>query len=801
MSSSAKKLPINLKVAEYDDVAKRYRDVVKEFGDQFPTATMVKGLTDDAKAKIRIYTAAERNAVLAYLLYNQYIENPTVASTLGVREGQLKRSYDALFDMTPKDKDTSRRARGLALQSALDGKAVDIRKSTAKKSANDEVKRYAKATREEKDQIRMGRAPPEPVEAAKSGKTAGESKLSGEQMDEDIEKAQAQSAAIGNELTVLANELTKIRNEHFEGNMPSKQQQASTNEGQMFKELFEQYRELQTKLEGVDGRIEEMIAAREYVGTPSQPSTPAGGTKIDTETPTIEMTVKKAPKKKPRDDGAGAGAVTQQPSPVTPLVPYGDTPPKVDSKEVQADPSMPTVTATPITAPDPTVRDLHGETIESIDFGNVIPDSTDAENIEDAMLDGKVEKNEPTMDVPMLPNPDVNSVEGALDAMVTRIEEQETETEITDTIRRDATRQTDTILTRQHQQADGSVRDPNVPRVSAGAARAAARGQELSLEQRERVEQMYRNWLANPENAGVPNPYEPMLQALDVAQVGQDAANAADYEGGADDYANIINEGNVGAHSEGDPTLGGGANTDYYYDLSAFEGQGSGGGGAAPQVGQAVMSKLKSAQSAAADVSSGAMERAMQSKSVDQLKQDIQALCMLFASVIPALNSREIQTEKRRVMATSARMPVANFYRKLMQMVKQFYSSDDLKVGVIVSPQSMGAQGGGGGMGGVGGLPGMGSAGYKMNSHGQIEPFSGVQRGDQFVNRGGRHYRDPVRSRVPLNLPEIRPKPVHLQRCMGYANVPFPNIKRAFTTGETFTLKGATQRQAQMADD
>ncbi len=851
---------VNTKVA--DDVPTEYKKVKEVYGNKFPTKKMVnemkgrdgKRLTAKEKAKIRTYTEAEHNAVLDYLTYSHYMEmGPTVRAARGVREGQLKTEYKRLFDMKPRSQDTTKRARGLYLKSALDGRAVDLRSVTNKMSVLDAVKDYAKATDEGKRRRQMARHqdnPIEPIEGAKkssgagkqvkegakkgtkkstktgSSKSAGEegtkttrtqaevdavlkegAKSKGqtvEELDEEIAHYQAREEVLKEEMNTFNKDLAEIRDKHFDGNMPTKKEQAETNAGEHYKDALAEFRERQTEIEQLEETLEELKAARaaKQLESVDAPSTPTGDTKLETGTPSIEFTVKKdvAPKKKQRGvDGAGAGAVTTQPSPVTPIniVPFDDTPPTATASEQVYDEEegVPTVTATPATAPDPTVRDLHGETIESIDFGNVIPNSTDAEDIEDAIEDGKVEKNKPTMDVPMLPNPEVQSIEGAKAAGVEREEEQATETEIAETIRRDATRQTDTILTRQHQQAGGSVRDPNVPRVSGGSARVAARGQELSLEQRERVEQMYRNWLARPENAGVPNPYEPLLQALDVAQVGQDAANAADYEGGADDYANIINEGNVGAQGEGDPALSGGANTDYYYDLSAFEGGGQG-GGAAPQVGQAVMSKLTSAQGAAADVSSGAMERAMQSKSVDQLKQDIQALCMLFASVIPALNSREIQTEKRRVMATSARVPVANFYRKLMQMVKQFYSSDDLKVGVIVSPQSMG-----GGGGGAGGLPGMGSAGYKMNAHGQIEPFSGVQRGDQFVNRGGRHYRDPVRSRVPLNLPEIRPKPVHLQRCMGFANVPFPNIKRAFTTGTTFTLKGASQRQAQMVDD
>ena len=765
---------------------KRYQSIKDDYDELFPTRTMInklKGTSKEEKAKMRSYTDSERRALFAYLLYTQLLAmNDAEQSGMGVNKGALDRAYDNMFKM---EQDAQKKSRGKALQSVLDGKAIDIRTADNKKATEGVIIRYARQISRIKQKML----------AAESGTEGG--RASALDTDSDALGGKTDTDALKDKLRELKKQIDDIKTKHFDGKNPTKQQMAETDEGERFKELVAEYRK-------VAARRKKALDVTSP--TPTTPSTPvsAGDEEIDTETPTISMTVKK----KKRDDGAGAGAVTEQPSPVTPkIVPYGETPPKADAVErvYDEEEDVPVVTGTSVmpTEPIPELRGkLTGEKEETLEFGDTVPDSTDAENIEDAMLAGEVEPNEPTMDVEMLPNPNVNTIAEAKAANIDREDEKRTEKEITDTIRRDATRQTDTVLTRDHQEADGSVPDPNLPRVSAGSARAAERGLELGVAERERVEQMYRNFAANPMNAGVRNPYEAMLQALNVAQVGEDAANAADYEGGADNYENIVNEGNVGAQSEGDPTLGGGANTDYYYDFSAFEGgaQGAGGAGAAPQVGQAVMSKLQSAQSAAADVSTGAMERAMQGKSVEQIKQDIKALCMLFASVIPALNSPEIQTEKRRVMATSARVPVANFYRKLMQMVKQFYSSDDLKVGVIVSPQSMGAQGGGG-MGGMGGLPGMGSAGYKMNAHGQIEPFSGVQRGDQYVNRGGRHYRDPIRSRVPLNLPELRPKPVQLQRCMGYANVPFPNIKRAFTTGETFTLKGASQRQAQMVDD
>ena len=272
----------------------------------------------------------------------------------------------------------------------------------------------------------------------------------------------------------------------------------------------------------------------------------------------------------------------------------------------------------------------------------------------------------------------------------------------------------------------------------------------------------------------VPTPETARLEAGTGAQPDV-ATDAAEPDPNMGDPA--VGNMSVGAQGQGDASLIGQADTDYAYDLPAFLGE-SGGAGGAPQVGAAVMDKLQGAQNAMA-----AIDRAADNKGIDALKRDIEALCYLFQSIVPALKSEEFTREKRMVMSSKNRATVVAFYKKTMAAIKGFYESDQLKVGVIVS-----GSGGGSGTGGGGGLPGMGTAGYSAYRHSNDE-FQNMQRGEQHINRGGRNWNRPIENRIPLSLPNLKPKPAKLSRTLGFPNVPFPNIRRAYNTGATYSLR------------
>ena len=75
-----------------------------------------------------------------------------------------------------------------------------------------------------------------------------------------------------------------------------------------------------------------------------------------------------------------------------------------------------------------------------------------------------------------------------------------------------------------------------------------------------------------------------------------------------------------------------------------------------------------------------------------------------------------------------------------------------------------------------------------MNSHGN-DVFQNIERGEQHITRGGRNYRRAIEDRIPMSLPDLKPKPGKLTRTIGYPNIPFPNIPRAYTSGVRYTLR------------
>ena len=170
-------------------------------------------------------------------------------------------------------------------------------------------------------------------------------------------------------------------------------------------------------------------------------------------------------------------------------------------------------------------------------------------------------------------------------------------------------------------------------------------------------------------------------------------------------------------------------------------------------------------------------------KSTDEMKKEIDALCYIYESIIPAFGSQQLKAEKQIVLRSSSRGPVMAFYQQLMNMVRQHFQSTALRVGVIVSPESMGMNmgGGSGGGGAAGGLsegsplPGFGGN-VRINRHGDnvLDQEGDVRRESQGVLRGGRNYRSIIQSRIPTNLPELKTAPSRLPLMRSFANTPMP---------------------------
>ena len=188
--------------------------------------------------------------------------------------------------------------------------------------------------------------------------------------------------------------------------------------------------------------------------------------------------------------------------------------------------------------------------------------------------------------------------------------------------------------------------------------------------------------------------------------------------------------------------------SDIQYDVTALDGTAAGLGQPQQQVQQQV-------------------------QTITQIQKEIQALSTVYTSLIPAFQSPQIQQTMSLVMQSHDIAFVKGFRDLLMEMVKAHFQVGGMKVGVIVSPQSVGLGGGGGVIGGpMSGepLPGMGGT-VRINKHGN-DVFQNVQTGQQGVMRGGRNYRSIINSRVPTNLPSLKARPSRLPHLRTFANTP-----------------------------
>jgi hypothetical protein len=144
-------------------------------------------------------------------------------------------------------------------------------------------------------------------------------------------------------------------------------------------------------------------------------------------------------------------------------------------------------------------------------------------------------------------------------------------------------------------------------------------------------------------------------------------------------------------------------------------------------------------------------ERQRNKKSIKQLKDEIRCFHTIYDDQIPAFKSAPHQGDKDDALASNDIKKVKDHHRKMQNMIRDYFKTSDLKVGVILSAESFyGTQH---------------SAAPNLAALAQPRPFGAApgnvrvsKPGHEFdnavagevrVNRLGRNYRKPVSKNVP----------------------------------------------------
>tara|TARA_R110000772_G_scaffold34539_3_gene83719 strand:- start:898 stop:1608 length:711 start_codon:yes stop_codon:yes gene_type:complete len=202
---------------------------------------------------------------------------------------------------------------------------------------------------------------------------------------------------------------------------------------------------------------------------------------------------------------------------------------------------------------------------------------------------------------------------------------------------------------------------------------------------------------------------------------------------------------------------GGGGDPDYAYDIGAFLGEGG-----TPSSGQ-VGAMVEQAQN------QGAKEaQVRQSKTIIALKQELTGMLQVYGSVIPAMASPRHRQQHQVVMNSPALSLVRKHHAEMQRMIKNYYKTAELKVGVIVSAEQMATV-----MGGKSKLPGMGGDGYSVNKHGKTEWT--VKKGVQEIMRGGINSKRVIENRLPT-LRDVAPRATRVQGFLRRDDHPHPEV-------------------------
>ncbi len=149
------------------------------------------------------------------------------------------------------------------------------------------------------------------------------------------------------------------------------------------------------------------------------------------------------------------------------------------------------------------------------------------------------------------------------------------------------------------------------------------------------------------------------------------------------------------------------------------------------------------------------------SLSVQQLKQEIEALHSVYDSLVPSFKKADHQERKRSAMASGRPEELRTHLAGMMASVRRYYTQGGMRVGVIVSRQAfMGMQGGqAGGMS----VPATSQQkGVEITKHGQSK-FRPQVKNEQ-VMRGGVNTKKTLDNYIPKQDPQTRrPQRPHAQ--------------------------------------
>jgi hypothetical protein len=195
----------------------------------------------------------------------------------------------------------------------------------------------------------------------------------------------------------------------------------------------------------------------------------------------------------------------------------------------------------------------------------------------------------------------------------------------------------------------------------------------------------------------------------------------------------------------------------YTYDISNFLKDGGGASGAIGGITQTQQQE----------------EQIRQNTPTDRLQQEIRALLLVYRPLIPTLRNEQIEDQARDAIRTTDRGRVLMFHKYISDIIRSYYGQSQLKVGVIVAPNS-----GGAGAMGTGGIPGqsnLGEGSYRLTKAGQ-DQFTHSQFATQETMRGGRNSFRIMENRVPISRPENAPIPRRIPQFLTRARHPFPNL-------------------------
>lgn len=223
----------------------------------------------------------------------------------------------------------------------------------------------------------------------------------------------------------------------------------------------------------------------------------------------------------------------------------------------------------------------------------------------------------------------------------------------------------------------------------------------------------------------------------------------------------------------------------YEYDIGYFDQAQAQGGGVGLPTQDAIMKQLDVGSS---KTHKEAEKMHRQRATTAKLKEEIACLFKVYEPLISDLRTEREHREKDRVLKSDSHELVARYHEHLTQIVRGYMQGSELKVGVIISADSIGMIGRGVqgqttnvpavpvGAGGASAPQMTGTAPqYRLTKSGQ-DKFVHTSASHQEVMRGGRRTFDIIESRKPQAHPELHPQPGRIPKFVTRARNPYPSI-------------------------